>query len=68
PTNAPLTAILVSQPSSGTLTLNADGSFTYTPDAGFTGTVTFTYYATDGTNDSNIATVTLDIESHFGGG
>jgi hypothetical protein len=68
PTNARLTAVVVSQPNSGTLTVNADGSFTYTPAAGFTGTVTFTYYVTDGTKNSNIATVTLDIQAQFGGG
>jgi VCBS repeat-containing protein len=68
PTNAPLTAVVASQPSSGSLSVNADGSFTYTPAAGFTGMVTFTYYVTDGTNNSNIATVTLDIQAQFGGG
>ena len=35
------------QPSDGTVTLNADGSFTYTPKAGFKGTDTFTYTASD---------------------
>ncbi|MEW2518424.1 esterase-like activity of phytase family protein [Actinacidiphila alni] len=34
-------------PSHGTATVNADGSFTYTPKAGFKGTDTFTYTATD---------------------
>ncbi|HEU0242000.1 MAG TPA: esterase-like activity of phytase family protein [Micromonosporaceae bacterium] len=34
-------------PSDGTVTVNADGTFTYTPNAGFTGTDTFTYTATD---------------------
>ncbi|WP_335981050.1 esterase-like activity of phytase family protein [Streptomyces sp. CA2R106] len=34
-------------PSHGTATVNADGSFTYTPKAGFTGTDTFTYTASD---------------------
>ncbi|HVU91642.1 MAG TPA: esterase-like activity of phytase family protein [Jatrophihabitans sp.] len=34
-------------PSHGTLTIDADGTFSYTPDAGFTGTDTFTYTATD---------------------
>jgi hypothetical protein len=66
PTNSPLTAVLASQPGSGALTVNSDGSFTYTPAAGFTGIVTFTYYVTDDTNNSEIATVTLDIESQSG--
>jgi hypothetical protein len=34
-------------PSDGTVQVNADGSFTYTPNAGFKGTDTFTYTATD---------------------
>jgi hypothetical protein len=45
----------------GTVTLAADGSFTYLPDAGFTGADTFTYAATDGTNTSNLATVTVNV-------
>jgi hypothetical protein len=53
-----LTAEVVSQPSSGTVTVNADGSFTYTPVASFTGTVTFSYRVKDAlsevpTRDSN---------------
>jgi VCBS repeat-containing protein len=56
-----LTAVLDTDVTSGTLTLNADGSFTYTPDAGFAGTDSFTYHANDGTDDSNIATVTLAV-------
>ena len=38
-----LTAVLVSGPSHGTLTLNADGSFSYTPATDYTGTDSFTY-------------------------
>ena len=38
-----LTAQEVSGPSDGSLVLNADGSFTYTPDAAFVGTDSFTY-------------------------
>ena len=56
---ASLTAILVSPPSHGTLAFHADGSFTYTPAAGFGGTDSFTYKANDGRLDSNVATVTL---------
>ena len=57
----PLTAVLVSTTSNGALTLNADGSFTYTPNANFNGTDTFTYRANDGTGNSNLATVTLTV-------
>ena len=57
----PLTAIKVSDPAHGTLTLNADGSFTYIPETGFTGDVTFTYKAFDNVDESNIATVTIHV-------
>jgi uncharacterized repeat protein (TIGR01451 family) len=59
----PLTAVPVSPPSNGALTLNPDGSFTYTPNTGFNGTDTFTYRASDGTAQSNIATVTLTVSA-----
>ncbi len=57
-----LTAILVSGPTSGSLNLNSDGSFTYTP-SGVAGTVTFTYKANDGAADSNVATVTIVVSN-----
>lgn len=44
----------------GTVTINADGSFTYLSAAGFTGTDSFTYTATDGSLTST-ATVTLSV-------
>ncbi len=58
-----LTAVLGATTSNGTLTLNADGSFSYTPDAGFFGTDSFTYTATYGTAVSTPATVTLNVYS-----
>ena len=57
-----LTAALVSGPANGTLSLNADGSFSYTPDADFNGTDSFTYRANDGTVDGNLATVTITVD------
>ncbi|MEK7328533.1 MAG: Ig-like domain-containing protein, partial [Chloroflexota bacterium] len=60
PTATPLTAALVTGPASGTLVLNANGSFTYTPAAGFIGLVSFTYRANNGL-DSNVATVTITM-------
>jgi hypothetical protein len=42
-----LTAMLVSGPANGVLALSADGTFTYTPNADFYGTDTFTYRAND---------------------
>jgi hypothetical protein len=44
----------------GNVTMNADGSFTYNPPAGFEGTDTFTYTATDGTTPST-ATVIISV-------
>ncbi|MEE8471513.1 MAG: Ig-like domain-containing protein [Dehalococcoidia bacterium] len=61
PDNGAVTALLESGPSNGTLTLNSDGSFTYTPGLGFTGTDTFTYRAYDGAAVSNVATVTITV-------
>jgi hypothetical protein len=48
----------------GSLTLNAvDGSFSYTPAAGFTGTDSFTYQAVDALTNtpSNTATATIEV-------
>lgn len=48
--------------SNGTLSLNADGSFTYDPNTGFSGTDSFTYVANDGTdNSTTAATVTITV-------
>ncbi|MBF4510838.1 MAG: tandem-95 repeat protein, partial [Aeromicrobium sp.] len=57
----PLTAVKLSDPAHGSLTLNTNGSFTYTPDEGFLGTDTFTYRASDGTAHSPAATVTITV-------
>jgi VCBS repeat-containing protein len=57
----PLTAVLGSGPANGSLTLNANGGFSYTPAAGFSGTDSFTYRAHDGTAHSNLATVTITV-------
>ncbi len=45
----------------GTVEMNADGSFTYTPPAGFTGTDSFTYTVSDGNGGTDIATVTVTV-------
>jgi VCBS repeat-containing protein len=58
-----LTAELVDAPQHGILSLNSDGTFSYFPDPNFSGTDTFTYRASDGGLDSNVATVTLNIAS-----
>lgn len=61
PGGKPLTAKLVSGPTHGSVTLNPDGSFLYTPQKKFHGIDTFTYKANDGISDSNTATVTIKI-------
>ncbi len=58
--NEPLEAVLVTDVQNGTLVLNADGTFVYTPNQGFAGTDTFTYHATDGV-DNSLATVTIEV-------
>jgi uncharacterized repeat protein (TIGR01451 family) len=57
----PLTAVLFSGPGNGTLTLNANGSFTYTPAMHFNGVDTFVYYASDVAASSNPATVSIAV-------
>ncbi len=57
----PLSAIKVTDPSHGTLTLNSDGSFSYVNDGSAFTTDAFTYKASDGTNESNVVTVTINI-------
>ncbi len=59
--SASLTAVLVSGPTNGVLSLNPAGSFVYTPTLNFNGTDSFTYQANDGNLDSNVTTVTLTI-------
>ena len=56
-----LTAIKVTDPAHGAVTLNAEGSFTYTPTGGFGGTDSFTYKAHNGAGDSAPTTVTIAV-------
>ena len=58
-----LSAVVVSGPSGGSVTLAGDGSFVYTPDADFNGTDSFTYQASDGRAVSQVATVTITVEA-----
>ena len=57
----PLSASVATPPANGTLALNVDGSFSYTPLPGFSGTDTFTYVASDGRLGSTPATVTIVV-------
>src|SRR5581483_9614408 len=53
PQGLPLTASLVSGPSHGSVTVNADGSFSYTPGHNFSGADAFTYAASDGSQSAS---------------
>ena len=61
PEGRALTVTPVKQPTSGTLALNLNGGFTYTPTTGYSGPDSFTYRASDGTNTSGPATVSLTV-------
>src|SRR4029079_7260460 len=56
-----LTANKVTDPAHGSVTLNTDGSFTYTPVSNYFGADSFTYQASDGTASSTVATVNLSV-------
>ncbi len=58
---SPITASIVTQPSHGTVQLDADGSFTYTPTTGYEGADSFTYRASDGQGNSAPVMVTLNV-------
>jgi hypothetical protein len=60
--NPPFTAHLVTQAAHGTVNLNGDGDWSYTPARGYMGSDSFQYDATDSQNDtSNTATVSLNV-------
>ncbi|MDP9191892.1 MAG: cadherin-like domain-containing protein [Acidobacteriota bacterium] len=61
PLAKPLTAILVTSTSHGTLTLNADGGFTYAHNSSSASSDSFTYKASNGTVESSPATATITI-------
>lgn len=61
PDQDPLTAILVDGPDHGTLSVSPDGTFTYTAEATYSGTDSFTYRAADGEFQSNLATATIKV-------
>ncbi|MGI8693806.1 MAG: Ig-like domain-containing protein [Geodermatophilaceae bacterium] len=63
-----LTAALVSGPTSGSLSLTANGAFSYTPVADFVGAASFTYTASDGTFTSAPTTVTITVRERIPAG
>jgi VCBS repeat-containing protein len=56
-----LRAELATPPTHGELSLNSDGSFTYTPDVGFVGEDRFDYQASDGSTSTESQTVTINV-------
>ncbi len=56
-----MTAGVVEGPYRGNLSLQEDGSFSFTPHPGFRGTERFVYIANDGENDSTPTTVTIEV-------
>lgn len=56
-----LTVDSYNQPVNGKVTQNPDGSFTYTPNANFCGTDSFTYTVSDGKGGTNTATVNMNV-------
>ncbi|MBM7702908.1 Ig-like domain-containing protein [Metabacillus iocasae] len=58
---SPLTYTLQLSPSNGTVVINVNGTFTYTPDENFTGTDTFSVLVSDSQGGSSISSVTIDV-------
>ncbi len=67
PEASALTASVLEQPANGTVSnFSAPaGTFTYTPNTSFTGIDTFTYKVNDGSDDSNVATVSIAVGGHW---
>jgi Ca2+-binding RTX toxin-like protein len=61
PNGNPLYALLVSGPTNGSVSLNTDGSFVYTPSKKFSGIDYFTYKVTDGFAESDVATAWINV-------
>ena len=59
--DTPSSASVVTGPSSGSLSLTADGNFTYTPTAGTTGTNSFVYRITDNDGETDTANVIITV-------
>ncbi|UTB32533.1 MAG: Ig-like domain-containing protein [Methanobacterium sp. ERen5] len=56
-----LTFSKATNPSHGTAIVNADGTYTYTPNANYNGPDSFTVTVNDGNGGSDIVTVTIDV-------
>lgn len=65
PKGQSLTAVLATAPAHGELTLNPDGTFSYTPAANFFGEDSFVYRATNGLFESPATVVTLTVRPNL---
>ncbi|WP_210607808.1 tandem-95 repeat protein [Priestia flexa] len=61
PDGDPLTFSLQNAPTNGTVLVNADGTFTYTPNLNFNGTDVFTVLVSDGQGGTAVSTVTITV-------
>jgi hypothetical protein len=61
PDGDPIAAALGTASAGASVTVNADGSFTYLPPSGFTGADTFTYTVSDDHGHTSTATVTVHV-------
>ena len=57
----PMSAVLDSGPANGSVSLNSDGSYIYTPNQNFFGYDSFTYHATADSASSDVVTVWLNV-------
>ena len=53
----------LTDPKNGTVTVAADGTYTYTPKTGFSGTDSFTYQVKDADGATATATVTITVQN-----
>ncbi|PZX10151.1 hypothetical protein LX81_04294, partial [Palleronia aestuarii] len=63
PDNDPLSVISVTQGTNGSVSVNGDGTISYAPDSGFSGTDTFSYVVGDGQGGTDTANVSVDVLS-----
>lgn len=57
-----LTAALATPPTHGTVVVNTDGSYTYTPNPGYAGPDTFTFTVTDSSGQTVTGTATVTVQ------
>lgn len=63
-TNGVPGSVTVTNGAHGTVVYNNNGTFTYTPDSGYSGSDSFTYTITDADGDQSTATVTLEVQTN----